>query len=74
MDWQFHPDTQHWEVTSGAWRAIVAQLHANEWYPYVQRIEPPQERYDGPPCEAALEGRMWCQSQIAALAGPARRR
>jgi hypothetical protein len=69
MDWRWDSDAQQWEVTSGAWRAIVVQLHPNEWYPYVQRVEPPQDRYDGPSCEAAMEGRAWCQSKIAALRG-----
>jgi hypothetical protein len=27
------------------------------------------DRYDGPSCEAALEGRAWCQSKIAAPRG-----
>jgi hypothetical protein len=38
-----------------------------EWYPYVERLQPRHDRYDGPACEASLEGRVWCQVQIAAL-------
>ena len=67
MDWQLNQQIHQWKATSGAWRAIVAQLHPTEWYPYVERIEPPHDRYDGPACEAALDGRVWCQAQIAQL-------
>jgi hypothetical protein len=69
MDWQLNQRLQQWEVTTGAWRAVVAQLHSGEWYPYVQRIEPPHDRYDGPSCEGALEGRAWCKAKLTELVG-----
>ena len=69
MDWQFHQHLSQWEASIGVWRAIVAQLHPREWYPYVQRIQPPHDRYDGPSCEAALEGRVWCEAKLGELAG-----
>jgi hypothetical protein len=69
MDWRLDRQAHQWKVTSGAWRAIVVQLHTTEWYLYVERMGPPHDRYDGPSCEAALEGRAWCQSKIAALKG-----
>jgi hypothetical protein len=68
MDWRLNRHAQQWEVIAGAWRAIVVQLHASDWYPYIERVQPPHDRYDGPPCEGALEGRTWCEAQIAALA------
>ena len=69
MDWRFYQQLNQWEVTSGTWRAVVAQLHPGEWYPYIQRLQPPHERYDGPACEAPLEGRAWCKAKLAELVG-----
>lgn len=69
MNWRLDTRAQQWEVASGSWRAIVVQLHTNNWYPYVERIQPPHDRYDGPSCEAALEGRVWCEAKLAELAG-----
>ena len=69
MDWQLNRQLKHWQASSGAWRAVVAQLHSGEWYPYVERLQPPYERYDGPSCAQALEGRVWCKAKLAELVG-----
>jgi hypothetical protein len=59
-----------WEATSGDWRAVVVRLSdAGGWYPYVERIPPPQDRHDGPSCEWAMEGRTWCEAEIKRLQG-----
>jgi hypothetical protein len=71
MDWHLNRQLNQWEASSGAWRAVVAELHTDEWYPYVQRIEPPHDRHDGPSCEGALEGHAWCKAKMAELSGGA---
>ena len=68
MYWRLNHQLQQWEVTSGAWQAIVAQLQPGAWYPYVRRSEPPHDHYEGPTCEGALEGRVWCQTKLKELA------
>ena len=72
MRWQRNRQTNQWEATTGVWRAVVARMSgAGDWYPYVQRIAPPYDRRDGPACEWAVEGRAWCEAEIARLEGAA---
>jgi hypothetical protein len=68
MQWQLKGTADHWEAIEGNWRAVVVRLSgSSDWYAYIERVRAPQDRRDGPDSQWAMDGRMWCEAEIARL-------
>jgi hypothetical protein len=67
MKWHHDNRENRWERTIGVWRASVRHIAQHDWYPYVERIYPPHDRYDGPRCQWAQDARTWCEEEITKL-------